>query len=116
MNHLTEGHEAECDENGTHAISENINGDIIADRDGEQEELFCRVCDPVDEDIEDGAERKQKCSGRCAILACLQGGKSLNRISRICLPGPGVRLSFKFVVHLLFLSNLLYNVQKNKSQ
>ena len=36
-----------------------INGDIGAGQDGAQEELFCRVCDPVDEDIEEGAEEEE---------------------------------------------------------
>ena len=49
---------AECDESAKHAISGDVNGDIGTDQDGEQEELFCRVCDPVDEDIEEGAEEE----------------------------------------------------------
>ena len=53
-----EGHEAACDESARHAISGNINGDIGTDQDGEQEELFCRVCALVDEDMEDGAEEE----------------------------------------------------------
>ena len=58
MNHPMDGHEAECDESAKHAISGNVNGDIGAGQDGEQEELFCRVCDPVDEDIEDEVEEE----------------------------------------------------------
>ena len=58
MNNPRDGHVAECDESARHAISGNINGDIGAGQDGEQEELFCRVCDPVDEDIEEGAEEE----------------------------------------------------------
>ena len=41
-----------------HAISGNTDGDIATDQDSEQEELFCRVCDPVDEDIEGEAEEE----------------------------------------------------------
>ena len=50
-----EDHEAESDESAGHAISENVIEGVVKDQDGEQEVLLCRVCDPVDEDIEDGA-------------------------------------------------------------
>ena len=53
-----EDHEAESDESARHAISGNVIEGVVTDQDGEQEELFCRVCDPVDEDIEDGAEEE----------------------------------------------------------
>ena len=53
-----EDHEAESDKSARHAINGSVIEDIVSDQDGEQEELFCRVCDPVDEDIEDGAEEE----------------------------------------------------------
>ena len=55
-----EDHETECDEGVEHAISGDVNNDIGTDQDGEQEELFCRVCDPVDEDIGDEAEEESE--------------------------------------------------------
>ena len=55
-----EDHETECDEGVEHAISGDINNDIGTHQDGEQEELFCRVCDPVDEDIGDEAEEESE--------------------------------------------------------
>ena len=48
-------HEAESEASVSHAISGNAPEDAVTDQDGEQEELFCRVCDPVEENIEDEA-------------------------------------------------------------
>ena len=56
-------HEEESEGSASHAISWNLIEDAVADQDGEQEELFCRVCDPVDEDIEDGAEEEAEVQG-----------------------------------------------------
>ena len=53
-----EDHEAESDESAGHAISGNVIEGVVTDQDGEQEELFCRVCDPVDGDIEDEDEEE----------------------------------------------------------
>ena len=50
----------ECDAGVEHAISGDVNNDIGTDQDGEQEELFCRVCVPVDEDIGDEAEEESE--------------------------------------------------------
>ena len=55
-----EDHETECDGGVEHAISGDVNNDIGTDQDSEQEELFCRVCDPVDEDIGDEAEEESE--------------------------------------------------------
>ena len=56
--HSVEDHEAESDKSVRHAINGSVMEDIMTGQDGEQEELFCRVCDPVDEDIEDEAEEE----------------------------------------------------------
>ena len=71
-----EDHEAESEGGASHAISGNVIEGVVIDQECEQEELFCRVCDPVDEDIEDGAEEETGCSGRCATPACPRGEKS----------------------------------------
>ena len=49
------------------SVSDAISGEAInakeTERDSEQEEMYCRVCDPVDEDIEAEAEEESEIQG-----------------------------------------------------
>ena len=44
----------------SNAISGEAIEDDVTEPDGEQEKLFCRVCDPVDEDIKADAEEESE--------------------------------------------------------
>ena len=41
-------------------IRGNVIKGVVTDQDGEQEELFCRVCDTFEKEIEDGAEEEME--------------------------------------------------------
>ena len=50
------GHKVEDEKSASNAISGGAIESDVTERDSEQEEICCRVCDPVDEDIEAEAE------------------------------------------------------------
>ena len=79
----------EDESSASDAISGEVIEDDVTERDSEQEEMFCRVCDPVDEDIEADAE-EEAISGRCEIRACQRGGKYSSTIIPICHQDHGV--------------------------
>ena len=57
---IVKDHKVEDEE----SVSDAISGEAInakeTERDSEQEEMYCRVCDPVDEDIEADAEEESE--------------------------------------------------------
>ena len=57
-------HKVEDERSGSNATSGEAIEDDVTERDTDQEELYCRVCDPVDEDIEAEAIRDGAESGR----------------------------------------------------
>ena len=74
-------HKVEDEKSGSNAISgEAINARVI-ERDSEQEEIYCRVCDPVDEDIEADAEKESEIQH---TQACQRDVKCSNTTSPTC--------------------------------
>ena len=53
-------HKVEDEESISNAMSGEAINARVTERDSEQEEIYCRVCDPVDEDIEADAEEESE--------------------------------------------------------
>ena len=53
-------HKVEDERSASNAISGEAIDDNVTEGDGEQEKFFCRVCEPVDEDIDADAEEESE--------------------------------------------------------